>query len=97
VKHRSAKSKEGELIMSDKERKLLKVLSILILIGMLICAIFGWHRTPRSSAWHYAFYALLLINSFLVYRRTKNLPQPDTLTRLFPKATQPSPEKNINQ
>ena len=82
--------------MSDKERKFLTVLSVIILVCMLICAFFGWRRSSHSSAWHFAFFALLLANSFVSYRRTRYNPAPDTLTRLFPKTTQQPPE-TLNQ
>ena len=83
--------------MSEKERKILKVLSIIILVSMLICLFFAYHNSRHSSAWHYGFYALGLAAFFLQYRHARNLPQPDTLTRLFPKSTEPSPEKDHKQ
>ncbi len=77
--------------MSDKERKILKVLATIILVCMPICAFFALYRYPHSSTWHIALDSLILVSFFLTYRRTRNLPQPDTLTRLFPKTTeQPS-------
>ena len=74
--------------MSNKERKTLKVVSAAIFVGMLICLFFAWQSSRHSNDWHFGLYALLLVNSFVMYRRTRNLPQPDTLTRLFPKPTQ---------
>jgi hypothetical protein len=78
--------------MPDKERKILTALSTIIVVCMLICAFFAWHRSPHSFAWHQAFYALGLLNSFVYYRRFRNKPMPDTLISLFPKTTQQSPE-----
>jgi hypothetical protein len=78
--------------MSDKERKILKVLATSILVCMPICAFFALYRYPHSSTWHIALDSLMFVSFFLTYRRTRNLPQPNPLISLFPKTTQPSSE-----
>ena len=87
--------------MSTKQRELQRksqiLLSVIILICMLVCLFFAWHRSRHSEAWHLAFYGFLLLNSFIIYRRGANKPVPDTLIRLFPKPTQETSEKTIQQ
>jgi hypothetical protein len=82
-------SKEGESVMSDKERKILKVMAGIILVCLPICAFFSLYRYPHSTAWQIALDTLMCGSFYLTYRRTRNLPQPDTLTRLFPKSAEP--------
>lgn len=73
-----------------KERKLLIAASVAILIGMVICLFLMWRRSRHSNAWQLVFFVLLFLNSCVIYRRARYFPQPDTLTRLFPKPTPPS-------
>ncbi len=73
--------------MSIKKRKGQLSLRVIILIAMLVCAFFEWpHRSRHHGTWNLAFLGLLLLNSFLDYRRHANDAAPDTLIRLFPKA-----------
>jgi hypothetical protein len=61
---------------------------------MLVCAIFSMHRFPYHSAFHVAFYALMLLNSWLLYRYNLNRAQPDTLIHLFPVPPETSTERS---
>lgn len=78
--------------MSDKERKIVKIMARIILVCMPICAFFSIYRYPHSTPWRISVDTLMFASFFLMYRRARNLPQPDTLTRLFPKSTQLPPE-----
>jgi hypothetical protein len=72
--------------MATKQRKGQRVLSVIILIAMMVCAFFAWpHRYRHSGAWNMAFFCLLFLNSFINYRRSADKAAHDTLIRLFPK------------
>lgn len=79
--------------MSARERRTLTVANVVILVFMIICLRSGWSRSPHSLVWNYAFWILMLASSLVSLRRTRNVPAPDTLTKLFPNSFQPSPEK----
>jgi K+ transporter len=66
------------------ERRKLVTLSSLILCVMIVCAVFSFRHSPHESAFSLAFFGLLIIHSFLLYRHNLRFRQPDTLTHLFP-------------
>lgn len=77
------------------ERRKRTTLSFLILCGMLICGFFLLRHGSHRSAFTLAFYALLLLNSWLLYSFNANRRQPDTLTHLFP-ASPDKPKEAAN-
>ena len=78
--------------MSDKERKLLKVMSLIIVAGLVVCLCFSWPGSRHSRAWDYGFVGLLVANSFVQYKWGRYKPAPNPFISLFPKSTQQSPE-----
>jgi hypothetical protein len=75
------------------ERKKRIALSSCILCGMLVCAFFSRRHAPHHAAFGEAFYALGLINSWMLYRWNLNRPQPDNLIHLFPVLAEASKER----
>jgi hypothetical protein len=78
--------------MPDKERKLLKVLSLIIVAGLGVSICFSWPDSRHSGIWDSAFFALIVANLFVQYKWDRYKPAPNPLISLFPKTTQQSPE-----
>ena len=79
--------------MTPDHRKFI-ILSSVILCAMLICGLFSLRHSAHHSAFTLAFYALLLINSWLMYRYSSKRRQPDPLIHLFPEPSATSKERS---
>jgi hypothetical protein len=79
--------------MKPDRRKLI-ILSSLILCAMLPCAFFSLRHGPHHAAFSLAFYALFLLNSWVMYRNSSKHRQPDTLIHLFPEPSATPKERS---
>jgi hypothetical protein len=79
--------------MRPERRKHIFV-SFLIICGMLVCAVVSLRHGPHHAAFGLGFDALMLINSWLLYRVNLNHRQPDNLIHLFPMPPETSKERS---